>query len=110
MYLLSVIKFPKWAIRALNSQMSHFLWDDEEDKRKFHLAHWDLVSMKQEFGGLGVPNLRDFNLCLLASWIKRYHLDSNKIWRKIVDYKYDLSPNILWAVPAACSPFWKGII
>jgi hypothetical protein len=70
--------------------------------------YWDLVSMKQEFGGLGVQNLRDFNLCLLASWIRRYHLDSNKIWRKIVDFKYNLSPNILWARPNSCSPFGKG--
>ena len=49
-------------------------------------------------------------LFALASWIKRYHLESNKIWRKFVDYKYDLSSNILWAEPNACSPFWKGVM
>jgi hypothetical protein len=66
MYLLSVIKFPKWAIKAINSQMAHFLWADLEDKKKIHLANWDLVCMKQEYGGLGVQNLRDFNsVCLL---------------------------------------------
>ena len=46
---------------------------------------------------------------MLASWIKSYHLDSSKIWRKLVDFKYDLSPNILCAEPNGCSPFWKGI-
>jgi glycopeptide antibiotics resistance protein len=25
--------------------------------------------MKKEFGGLGIPNLKDVNLCLLGSWI-----------------------------------------
>jgi hypothetical protein len=110
MYLLSVIKFPKWAIKMINSQMGHFLWNDQDDNKKYHLANWDLVCMKQEFGGLGVQNLRDFNLCLLASWIKRYHLDQNKIWRKIVDFKYDLSPNMLVARPSVCSPFWKGVM
>ena len=99
MYFLSVIKFPKWAIKAINSQMSHFLWSDSESNKKYHLANWGLVTMKHEFGGLGVQNLRDFNLCLLASWIKRYHLDGGKIWRKILDYKYDLSLNILNASP-----------
>jgi hypothetical protein len=27
-----------------------------------------------------------------------------------VDFKYNLSPNILWARPNSCSPFWKGVI
>jgi hypothetical protein len=27
-----------------------------------------------------------------------------------VDFKYNLSPNILWARPISCSPFWKGVI
>jgi hypothetical protein len=42
--------------------------------------------------------------------IRRYHLDYHKIWRKIVDFEYNLSPNILWAKLNVCSPFWKGII
>jgi hypothetical protein len=54
---------------------------------------------------MGVQNLRDYNLCLLASRVKRYHLDRNKIWRKIIDAKYDLNSNIFWANPSACSPF-----
>jgi hypothetical protein len=30
-YLMSIIKFPKWAIEAINSQMSNFSWDDKEE-------------------------------------------------------------------------------
>jgi hypothetical protein len=37
--------------------------------------------MLKDFGGLGVPNLRDLNICLLASWVKRYNIDENKLWR-----------------------------
>ena len=90
--------------------MAHFLWSDSENNKKYHLANWELVSLRQESGGLGAQSLRDFNLCLLASWIKRYHFDENKIWRKIVDYKYDLDPNIFYSNPTNCSPFWKGVI
>jgi hypothetical protein len=110
LYLLSVIKFPKWAIKAMNSQMAHFFWDDTPENHKYHLANWGLICQKQEFGGMGIPNLREFNLCLLASWIKRYHLDDNKIWKKIIDAKYDLGPNIFWSNPSTCSPFWKGVM
>jgi hypothetical protein len=61
-HLLAVIKFPKWALNMINSQMFNFLWDDTKDGRKYYLANWDLVCLKKEFSGLGVQNLRDYNL------------------------------------------------
>jgi hypothetical protein len=73
-YLLSFIKFPKWAIKAISSQMANCLWNDNEDRHRWHLVNWEKVSMK-EFRGLGIPNLRDLNICLLGSWLKRYQLD-----------------------------------
>ena len=51
-YLLSFIKFPKWAIKLLNTQMANCLWNDTEEIHKFHLANWELVSMCKEYGGL----------------------------------------------------------
>jgi hypothetical protein len=39
LYLLSVIKFPKWAITLINSQMVHCLWDNYEGHHKYHLAN-----------------------------------------------------------------------
>ena len=52
-YLLSVIKFPKWAIDSINSQMSNFLWNDSEGKHKYHLTNWPSVAQKKslEAGG-----------------------------------------------------------
>ena len=38
-YLLSFIKFPKWAIKMLNTHMGNFLWDDSENKHRYHLAN-----------------------------------------------------------------------
>lgn len=38
-YLLSIIKFPKWAINMINSHMGHFLWNDTIDHHKCHLAN-----------------------------------------------------------------------
>lgn len=31
-----------------------------EDAHKYHLANWEIVIMCKDFGGLGIPNLRDF--------------------------------------------------
>jgi hypothetical protein len=78
-YLLSFIKFPKWAIKILNSHFANCLWSDTDGKNKYHLTNWESVSMLKEFGGLGIPSLRDMNTCLLASWLKRYQADSGRI-------------------------------
>jgi hypothetical protein len=44
--------------------------------------------MKKEFGGLGIPNIRELNLCLLGSWVRRYYSDDKKLWKQLVNYKY----------------------
>jgi hypothetical protein len=77
--LLSFIKFPKCAIRLIESQMAHCLWNNSEENHKYHLANWQHVCMKKEYGDLGVPNLRELNICLLGSWIRRYASDKDKI-------------------------------
>ena len=67
--------------------------------------------MKQEFGGLGIPNLHDLNICLLGSWVKRYMAGEGKIWKKIIDSKYlSNSPNILCGKTIGVSAFWKGLM
>jgi hypothetical protein len=47
--------------------MGHFLWNNTEDKHKYHLASWQLVSQKKEMGGFGIPDLRSLNMALLSS-------------------------------------------
>jgi hypothetical protein len=54
-YLMYVIKFPKWAIEAINSQMANIFG-----------------MIRKEKGGLGILELRDFILCHLVSWIQGY--------------------------------------
>jgi hypothetical protein len=38
-YLMSLIRFPKWAIES-NSHVANFFWDDTGDKHKYHLSNW----------------------------------------------------------------------
>jgi hypothetical protein len=67
--------------------------------------------MKEEFCGLGIPNIRELNLCLLGSWLRRYSLNDNKIWRQLIDYKYNTtSPNIFTCRELGSSNFWQGVL
>jgi hypothetical protein len=78
-YLLSFFKFPKWAIKLIESQIANCLWNDDNECHRYHLASWQDVNIEKEFGGLGVPNLRELNLCLLGSWVRMYFVDNEKI-------------------------------
>ena len=69
------------------------------------------MAQQKQHGGLGVPNIADMNLCLLASWVKRYFLDDGKIWKQIIDAKYRThNLNIFACSVVSASPFWKGVL
>jgi hypothetical protein len=38
-YLLSFIKFSKWALKMISSHMAKCLWNDEDDHHRYHLAN-----------------------------------------------------------------------
>ena len=75
-YLMGVIKLPSTLI---NSQLANCFWDDYEGHHKYHLTSWGTVALKKEYGGLGITNIAGMNLCLLASWAKRYFSGDNKM-------------------------------
>ena len=110
-YLLSVIKFPKWAIENINSHMANFLWSDQDGKQKYHLSNFQSLTQRKEFGGWGILDLGCLNMCLLAAWINRYHLGDHPIWKSIIDHKYDTTePNVFCCPEKGASPFWKGVL
>ena len=45
--------------------MSHFLWNNNEESHKYHLANWQLVAQKKEVGGFRIPDMREI-------WISLY--------------------------------------
>ena len=107
---MSFIKFPKWAIRIINTHLANCLWNDNAEAHKIHLVKWDSVAMLKDFGGLGIPNLRYLNISLLASWIKRYNVDRHKLWRQYIDFKYDTDrPNIFCRSTNGASQFFLKV-
>ena len=44
-YLMSFIKFPKWAIRIINTHLANCLWNDNAEAHKIHLVKWDSVKI-----------------------------------------------------------------
>jgi hypothetical protein len=51
------------------------------------------------------------NICLLASWLKRYSAGEGKLWKTVLDAKYNTSdPNILHCLDTSASRFFKGFL
>ena len=76
--------------------MADCMWSDSEGTGKIHLANWPSIYMRKEYGGMGVLNLQDMNLCLIGSWVKRYIVGEGSLLKKIVDSKYNTrNPNII---------------
>jgi hypothetical protein len=61
--------------------------------------------MKKNYGGLGVSELKDMNLCLLVSLVKRYIRDKGNLWRSVVDKTYYRKGNIFCSDKNHASPF-----
>ena len=75
------------------------------------LANWESISMPKEYGGLRILNLRDLNMRLLSSWLNRYNHAGNKLWRSLLDFKYNTSkPKILCCKDVGASQFFKRIM
>jgi hypothetical protein len=101
---MSVIKFPKWAIEIINFHMANFFWMIRKISTDI-IWLTRKVCAKKRAGRLGVPDLRELNMCLLASWVQRYYDSESKLWREITDCKYNIDPNIFCCVDRNASPF-----
>lgn len=68
--------------------------------------------MKKEYGGLGVPNLKDLNLVLLESWVKMFIKSEHKLRHSIVEQKYVRQAANIFCVSQSphSSHFWKGVL
>jgi hypothetical protein len=73
--------------------MANFLWNDQEGNHKYHLANFQSLAQRKDFGGWGIPDHSCLNMCLLSSWINRYHRSGNVIWKQSLII--NITPQIL---------------
>src|SRR6185312_11185234 len=53
----------------------------------------------------------ELNICLLGSWLKRYSCTDSKLWKTLLDFKYNTcKPNIFSSKDAGASQFFKGFM
>lgn len=65
---MSYLILPCWVRQKIDRTRSRFLWENSiNHEEETHLVTWDQVCKVKREGGLGVMNLRNFNLVLIAN-------------------------------------------
>ena len=52
---------------------------------KLHLVNWAKVCKPIQVGELGIRRLRSFNFALLGKWLWRSGLDTDMLWRRVIE-------------------------
>jgi len=88
----------------------NFLWGWGSDGRKIAWAAWNKVCEHRDYGGLGIIDLRTFNLALLSKWIWRWGLAKGGLWKEILDSKYGGWRNLrAEGKPCRGSLWWRDL-
>ncbi|GKV16853.1 hypothetical protein SLEP1_g27427 [Rubroshorea leprosula] len=86
---MSFYLLPKQVIYELDKIRRKFLWGGVEEGRKIAWVSWDRVCCSKKEGGLGIKNLRWFNMALLGKWWARLAVEGDKgLWSRVLLEKY----------------------
>ena len=66
LFFMSLFKLPSVVADKLVRIQRNFLWGWGSDGKKIAWDSWDKVCEPRDFGGLGIIDLRKFNLALLG--------------------------------------------
>ncbi|GAU37021.1 hypothetical protein TSUD_207270 [Trifolium subterraneum] len=115
LYFFSFFKASICVLNQLVSIQRNFLWGGGLEEKKMCWVKWDHVCLPRDLGGLGVKNLKLFNIALLSKWKWRCVNDSEAVWKEVLRHRYGhLSSFILNGVPISSnfktSIWWKDMV
>ncbi|GKV32262.1 hypothetical protein SLEP1_g40879 [Rubroshorea leprosula] len=112
-FWMSVYLIPKGTILLLDQIRRRFLWGGTEGGKKINWVKWEVVCKDKKKGGLGVKDLRKFNMALLGKWWGRLVSEEKGLWKKIIFEKYGKAgePSYYWLREESNSgtKWWRDI-
>jgi len=87
MFMMSFFELPKGVLEKIDCFRSRFFWQNDQHRRKYRLAKWELLCQPTIQGGLGIQNLDIENKCLLSKWLFKL-LNEDGMWQELLRNKY----------------------
>ena len=109
MFMMSFF-LPKGVLEKIDCFRSRFYWQNDQHRRKYRLAKWEILCQPKIQGGLGIQNLDVQNRCLLSKWLFKL-INEDGLWQELLRNKYLKDKTI-----GSCSKmptdsyFWKGLM
>nr|KAJ0201063.1 hypothetical protein LSAT_V11C600298600 [Lactuca sativa] len=105
-YWASVVLIPKGIIKEVESIMRNFLWSSGKNSKGAAKISWKKICKPKIYGGLGLKNLKEWNIALLSSRVWKIISGHDSLWVKWVKY-YLLEGRSFWDVGAKDKMSWS---
>jgi len=105
LYYLSLFKALELVCKSIISIQRRFLWGWGREKRPMAWVSWKNICKPKEEGGLGIRDMRKFNVALLAKCRWRCISDKKGRWEECLDSKYDQEHNVV-QIPLKLQSWW----
>jgi hypothetical protein len=117
-FMMSFFELPKEVLEKIDCFRSRFYWQNDQHKRKYRLAKWEILCQPKIQGGLGIQNLELQNKCLLSKWLFKL-INEDGLWQELLRNKYIKDKSIgsctkkptdshFWKRPDECQRYFYG--
>ncbi|KAF3662156.1 putative cytosolic iron-sulfur protein assembly protein Ciao1-like [Capsicum annuum] len=88
------------------------IWNGgNEDKKKFHMVKWEVVTKSKKGGGMGIRDMKMQNRSLMMKWLWKFVTGENMLWKKVIREKYEMEDR--WTTKMVVTPYgcsiWRSI-
>ncbi|WVZ50431.1 hypothetical protein U9M48_001684 [Paspalum notatum var. saurae] len=87
MCMLSFFEVPRDVLRKMDYYRSRSYSQNDQHKKKYRLARWEIFCQPIDQGGLGIINLNLQNKCLLSKSLFRL-CNEDGMWQQLIRNKY----------------------
>lgn len=110
-FLMSLFLIPDTICEEIEKKMNAFLWGGGINNKGVKCISWKRMCMPKEYGGLGLKELRKFNIAILAKQGWRLLIEANPLVSAVMKARYYPDRNVLNAkLGANPSYVWRGIV
>lgn len=81
-------RIPQGVVDILEKEQRHFLWGDQEGKKRWHALAWTTLCKPKINGGVGIKSLSLMNDAFLMKLLWRMRQKPGELWAQVLNGKY----------------------